>query len=221
MEITARRADAGDRDALIDAFVAASGDEVVTAWVLEGQPDASARTAFVPQLVDRALRDDEIWVAGPDSEVWSVSIWQHVTSIQRFAEESAEAKAMAEQTPGVRVLERVAIVTDLLAREHPREFPHHYLQVIVTVPEHRGKGAGAAILTDRLTAASAASVPAFLEASTERSARLYARSGFARTATTHTLPENGPTLIPMWFRPQRSPAGTGAMPPRAADKLGW
>ncbi|MFI9413353.1 GNAT family N-acetyltransferase [Nocardia gamkensis] len=196
MEITARRATGRDRDALIEAFGAASADEVVTAWILEDQPDTGFRTAFVPGLIDRALRDDEIWVAGAGEEIWSISIWQQVTSIERFAAEAAEARAMAEQAPGVRALRRAAIVTDLLAREHPREFPHRYVQVIVTRPEHRGKGAGAAILADRLKESV---VPVFLEASTERSARLYGRCGFAPTGTTHALPENGPTLIPMWF----------------------
>ncbi|WP_280264622.1 GNAT family N-acetyltransferase [Nocardia abscessus] len=201
MEITTRQAGAEDRDALIEAFGIASADEVVTAWLLEGQPEGGLRTAFVPGLVDRALRDDEIWVAGVGAEIWSMSIWQHVTSVERFAAEAAETRTMAQQAPDLRVLQRLQIVTDLLAREHPREFPHRYLQVIVTMPEHRGKGAGAVILADRLKAASEAGVPAFLEASTERSARLYRRSGFAATGTTHTLPENGPTLIPMWFRP--------------------
>ncbi|MGY1865699.1 GNAT family N-acetyltransferase [Nocardia gipuzkoensis] len=201
MEITTRQAGAEDRDALIEAFGIASADEVVTTWVLEGQPEGGLRTAFVPGLVDRALRDDEIWVAGAGAEIWSMSIWQHVTSVERFAAEAAETRTMAQRAPDVRVLQRLRIVTDLLAREHPREFPHRYLQVIVTVPEHRGEGAGAAILADRLKAASEAGVPAFLEASTERSARLYRRCGFAVTGTTHTLPENGPTLIPMWFRP--------------------
>ncbi|WP_280254122.1 GNAT family N-acetyltransferase [Nocardia abscessus] len=201
MEIATRQAGAEDRDALIEAFGIASADEVVTTWVLEGQPEGGLRTAFVPGLVDRALRDDEIWVAGAGAEIWSMSIWQHVTSVERFAAEAAETRTMAQQAPDVRVLQRLRIVTELLAREHPREFPHRYLQVIVTVPEHRGKGAGAAILADRLKAASETGVPAFLEASTERSARLYRRCGFAATGTTHTLPENGPTLIPMWFRP--------------------
>ncbi|MEU2040628.1 GNAT family N-acetyltransferase [Nocardia niwae] len=201
MEITARQAGPHDRDALIDAFGIASADEVVTEWVLEGQADPGFRTAFVPGLVDRALRDDEIWVAGPGEEIWSMSIWQHVTSVERFAGEAAEARTMLEQAPELRVAQRLAVLTDLLARAHPREFPHRYLQVIVTVPEHRGKGAGAVVLADRLKAASEADVPAFLEASTERSARLYSRCGFAPTGTTHKLPEHGPTLIPMWFRP--------------------
>ncbi|MGO4616923.1 GNAT family N-acetyltransferase [Nocardia sp. 2YAB30] len=201
MQLTTRQASTRDRDALIEAFCAASVDEVVTVWVLEGQPDAGFRTAFVPGLVDRALRDDEIWVAGADEDMWSVSIWQHVTSVERFTGEAVEARALAEKTPAVRPLRRAAFVTELLAREHPREFPHQYLQVIVTMPEHRGKGAGAAILTHRLRAASETGIPVFLEASTERSASLYTRSGFTRTGATHTLPENGPTLIPMWFRP--------------------
>ncbi|WP_174185607.1 GNAT family N-acetyltransferase [Nocardia barduliensis] len=201
MEITARQAGIQDRDALIEAFGIASADEVVTEWVLEGHPDSNSRTAFVPGLIDRALRDDEIWVAGAGEQIWSVSIWQHVTSVQRFADEAGEARTMLEQAPELRVAQRLAFITDLLAREHPRELPHRYLQVIVTLPEHRGKGAGAVILADRLKAASEAGVPAFLEASTERSARLYSRCGFAATGTTHTLPENGPTLIPMWFRP--------------------
>ncbi|MGW4718033.1 GNAT family N-acetyltransferase [Nocardia sp. NPDC004260] len=217
MEITARQARVQDRDALIEAFGIASADEVVTAWVLEGQPDTGFRTSFVPGLVDRALRDDEIWVAGAGEEIWSMSIWQHVTSVERFADEAAEARTMLEQAPDLRVAQRLVIVTDLLAREHPREFPHRYLQMIVTVPEHRGKGAGAAILADRLKAASEADVPAFLEASTERSARLYSRCGFAPTGTTHTLPQNGPTLIPMWFRRQRVRALDALVP----DKLGW
>lgn len=201
MQLSARQARTRDREALIETFRAASVDEVVTAWVLEGQPDAALRTEFVPGLVDRALRDDEIWVAGADADIWSVSIWQHVTSVERFAADTVEARTVAEEAPAMRPLRRAAFLTELLAREHPREFPHHYLQVIVTMPEHRGKGAGAAILTHRLRAASEAGVPVFLEASTERSARLYTRSGFTRTGTTHILPDNGPTLVPMWFRP--------------------
>lgn len=200
MELTVRQASEQDRDAVIEAFGVASVDEAVTAWVLAGYPVDEFRPRYVPALIDRALRDDEIWLAGTDSEIWAVSVWQQVSSVERFEAEAVEARATADGAPDVRPLQRVATVTDLLAREHPREFPHRYLQVIVTVPEHRGKGAGGAIVTDRVKAASEAGVPAFLEASTERSARLYTRCGFARTGVTHTLPEGGPTLIPMWFR---------------------
>ncbi|CAM4526878.1 GNAT family N-acetyltransferase [Nocardia ninae] len=200
MEITVRRAGEQDRDAVIAAYSIASPDEVVTEWVLDGYPVDEFTPQYVPGLIDRGLRDDEIWLAGTESEIWAVSIWQRVDSVARFEAEAVEARAMAASVPDVRPLQRVAVLTDLLASSHPREFPHWYLQVIVTVPQHRGKGAGGAILADRTKAASSAGLPAYLEASTERSARLYTRNGFAATGTTHDLPENGPTIRPMWFR---------------------
>lgn len=197
---TVRQATAVDRDPLIAAFAAAVIDEVVAAWILHGHPADRFLAGWVPDLIDKALREDEIWIAEADGGIRTVSLWQTVTSVDRYAAEAAELRAAADAAPEVSVLRRSAYVTGLLAREHPRAFPHRYLQVIVTVPEHRGKGAGAAVLTDRLKAASEASIPAFLEASTERSARLYTRMGFVREGRTHTLPEDGPTLIPMWFR---------------------
>jgi GNAT superfamily N-acetyltransferase len=198
--LTVRREDGGRRDALIEAFAEASADETATVWVLEGHSVEQYLSGYIPAMIDDALRADQVWTAGTDDEVWAVSVWQHVTSATRFKTEAVQARERADAMPDLRPLQRVATLTELLAREHPREFPHHYLQVIVTVPRHRGKGAGAAILGDRLKAASDAGVPAFLEASTERSARLYTRNGFVRDSVTHTLPEGGPTLIPMWFR---------------------
>ncbi|WP_433193536.1 GNAT family N-acetyltransferase [Nocardia sp. CA-107356] len=197
--LTVRRADNDLRDGVLAAYAAASVDEAVTAWILEGFPADMYVEGFAPAIIDRALSDDEVWIAGTDDEIWAVSLWQHVTSAARF---EAEAEVMAERAaamPEVSPLRRAAAAMSLLAREHPREFPHRYLQVIVTMPEHRGKGAGAALIGDRLKAASDEGVPAFLEASTARSARLYTRMGFVSDSTAHTLPEDGPTLLPMWF----------------------
>ncbi|QIS02781.1 GNAT family N-acetyltransferase [Nocardia brasiliensis] len=200
MDITVRQAARQDRDAVIEAFSLASPDEEVTAWVLEGYPFEQFGGQYVPNLIDRALDTDEIWLAGSGSEIWAVSIWQHAASMDRFEREAAEARELAASAPDLRPLQRMSHVLDLLTRTHPRAFPHRYLQVIVTVPEHRGKGAGGAILASQTKVASAAGVPAYLEASTERSARLYERNGFARTGIDHDLPDGGPTLRPMWFQ---------------------
>ncbi|MCP2278818.1 GNAT family N-acetyltransferase [Nocardia amikacinitolerans] len=202
MQPTVRRAGIQEMDAVAAAFARGSADEAVTAWVVADHPEVAEafRSEHAPRLVERALREDEVWLAGTDDEIWAVSLWQKVTSADRVRAEAAEARAMAAAVPNVRPLERLVAVTALLAEHHPREFPHRYLQAIVTVPEHRGKGAGGAILADRIKAYSDASETAFLEASTERSSRLYARNGFVRTGVTHTLPDGGPTLIPMWFR---------------------
>lgn len=91
-------------------------------------------------------------------------------------------------------------MTEALAAHHPEEFPHRYLQSIATVSRHRGSGAGGAILTHCLAAAARAGVPVYLEASTKRSATLYERCGFIRVGESIPLPEDGPTMLPMWFR---------------------
>ncbi|MFD0359962.1 GNAT family N-acetyltransferase [Nocardia sp. GCM10030253] len=199
-ELIVRQATSADRDAVVEAFGAAWLDEAGTAWVLEGNPVEIFLAEHAPAMIDRALHDDEVWIAAAGAEIWAVSIWQTVISADRVLAEAAEAQALADAAPDVRPFQRLTTLTALLAREHPREFPHRYLQVIATVPQRRGSGAGGAILADRLKAASDAGVPAFLEASTERSARLYTRRGFVRDNMTHTLPDGGPTLIPMWFR---------------------
>lgn len=198
-ELTVRRVGPGDLEPLTEAFRKATLDEAVTEWILRDYPVDQFLDEWVPQIIDRGLRDDEIWVAGGDGEIWAISIWQKLTSADRLIAEAETMRGHAERAPDVRPLQRSAYVTELLAREHPRRFPHSYLELIITVPEFRGRGAGAAILTERTRQFSAAGLPAYLEASTERSSRLYTRQGFVRTGETHTLPEDGPTLIPMWF----------------------
>ncbi|MET8799668.1 GNAT family N-acetyltransferase [Nocardia sp. NPDC004568] len=198
-ELTVRRVGPSDLEPLTEAFRKATLDEAVTAWILRDYPVDQFLDEWVPQIIDRGLRDDEIWVAGSDGEIWAISIWQKLTSADRLIAEAETMRGHAERAPEVRPLQRSAYVTELLAREHPRRFPHSYLELIITVPEYRGGGAGAAILTERTRQFSAAGLPACLEASTERSSRLYTRQGFVRTGETHTLPEEGPTLIPMWF----------------------
>ncbi|MFF2087515.1 GNAT family N-acetyltransferase [Nocardia sp. NPDC058176] len=202
MQPQVRKAGPDDLAAVTDAFVAGSLDEVVSAWVRGGDPamDEAYKTTIGPQFVTKALAEDEVWLAGTDDEIWAVSLWQAVTSADRFHAEAAEARAYLDAAPEVVALQRMVAVSSLVAEAHPREFPHRYLHVIVTVPEHRGKGAGGAILADRLKAFSDAGESAFLEASTERSSRLYARNGFALEGAPIELPDDGPTLLPMWFR---------------------
>lgn len=199
--LTVRRADADIRDGVLEAYAAASMDEAVTAWILDGfHPDVYV-AGFVPAIIDRALSEDEVWIAGTEDEIWAVSLWQpHVTSTDRFEAEAVMTAERAAAVPDLSPLRRAAAVSDLLARQHPREFPHRYFQMIVTVPEHRGKGAGGALISERLKAASDTGIPVFLEATTARSARLYSRLGFVSDGTAHPLPEGGPTVLPMWFR---------------------
>ncbi|MBF6330238.1 GNAT family N-acetyltransferase [Nocardia transvalensis] len=200
-KLRVRRAGLDEAENVARVLAAASVDEVVLAWVMDGHPEIAEqyRAQYAPELVGQALRDDEVWVAGEGDDIWAVSLWQTVTSLDRAQEEAARARELYSTAP-LPPFRRLSAVTAAIADRHPTEFPHRYLQLIVTLPQHRGQGAGHAIVSDRVKAAADAGQPAYLEASTERSARLYQRCGFARIGDPIPLPENGPTLLPMWFR---------------------
>lgn len=66
-------------------------------------------------------------------------------------------------------------------RRHLRE-PHHYFAVIGVTPEMQGKGLGSALMGPTLDCCDKEGLPAYLEASSERSAALYERLGFQITS---------------------------------------
>ena len=91
-------------------------------------------------------------------------------------------------------------VEDRMAAVHPEE-PHWYLAIIGSYPTLRGKGFGNALMRSRLDRCDAEHAPAYLESSNPDNVPYYQRFGFEVTGEI-TLPDNGPSLIPMW-RPPR------------------
>ncbi|HZT94008.1 MAG TPA: GNAT family N-acetyltransferase [Gaiellaceae bacterium] len=86
-----------------------------------------------------------------------------------------------------------------LARLHPRE-PHWYLFAVGVVPEATGQGRGSALLEPVLERCDAERLPAYLEASSEDNARLYARLGFERRDDVEIM--DGVRVRPMWREPR-------------------
>jgi GNAT superfamily N-acetyltransferase len=197
-DITVRRAQDADLDAVVPAFAAATADEVVNAWIAAAGPvPVDAYTAHLTESMRKHLRDDEVWIAERDGRIEGLSVWIQVASTERFRAEVEEIAAMAE-TMALPMLGRAETVMRLIAGAHPEKVPHLYLFSIAVVPEHRGAGAGGAMLKARLATAEQEGMPVYLEASTEDSARLYRRHGFEAIGDRLRLPEEGPTLIPMW-----------------------
>lgn len=77
--------------------------------------------------------------------------------------------------------------------------PHFYLHLIGARDRARGQGLGSVLLERVLALCDAEGRPAYLEASTTRSAALYARHGFVETAAIEFAP--GVTLRPMVRNP--------------------
>lgn len=80
--------------------------------------------------------------------------------------------------------------------------PHFYLRIVGVRTALQGKGVGSALMQPTLQRADSAGLPAYIEASTERSAALYERLGFVHIDVLE-LPDGGP---PLW-RMRRPPAG--------------
>jgi ribosomal protein S18 acetylase RimI-like enzyme len=87
---------------------------------------------------------------------------------------------------------------DAMEEGHPHE-PHYYLLAIGTRPALHSRGLGSTLLRAMLDRCDAEHVPAYLEATAERSRELYRRHGF-ETFAPLILP-SGPTLYRMWREP--------------------
>jgi ribosomal protein S18 acetylase RimI-like enzyme len=68
-------------------------------------------------------------------------------------------------------------------------------------PTGQGRGLGSALISHTLARADAEEMPAYLDATSERSVPLYERHGFEVTEEFH-LPKGGPPLWRMWRDPQ-------------------
>jgi GNAT superfamily N-acetyltransferase len=74
-------------------------------------------------------------------------------------------------------LSRAARLAAAIERHHVRE-RHYYVRDVGVLPEMQGKGLGRALLGATLSRCDRERLPAYLEASSERNAALYARLGF-------------------------------------------
>ena len=79
--------------------------------------------------------------------------------------------------------------------------PHYYIRYVGVAPPFQGQGLGAELLRPTLDRCDEEGVPAYLEASTERSAALYARLGFEHLGELQV--PDGPRFWPMRRPPAR------------------
>lgn len=191
-KVEVHRAGPTDVDVTVATLHEAFRHDPISAWIF---PDLDERErlhpGFMRLFTELALTTGEVYLAdGGDG----VAIWFPVTPGDHG--DAAFGERIAEQC-GPANAPRAQALDEAMAKYHPAEEPHLYLNFLAVRPDRQGQGVGAALLRERFVDLDATGQPSYLEASSARSAALYARVGFTHT-TSFTLPFDGPTVYPMW-----------------------
>ncbi|MFC9299510.1 GNAT family N-acetyltransferase [Streptomyces sp. NPDC057011] len=199
MALEIRRAEQSDRDAVARLLDEAFRPDPVSSWVF---PDPEHRAAvhgrFLGVFVDVALSEGRIDYAVDGS---AAALWLRIPAGDpdgEPVEDEVPAKMRAVADPDN---ERCELVGRLTGAVHPMAEEHEYLLMIAVTPDRQGEGLGTELMRPVLERCDREGVPAYLEASSERSRGLYERLGWEFTGEPVRLPE-GPLMWPMWRKPQ-------------------
>lgn len=193
-----RSAHAAEASVVAEILSQGFADDPVFAWLLSDETSRPIYTrAFFDIFTAFTLEQGTVQVTEDHS---GASLWVPFDPSEADAESAAIGEELAAAAGPY--IERFGIIGELMDAAHPVHEPHAYLHFLGTIPERQGTGVGGAMLADQLRKLDAAGLPAYLEATTLRSAALYERHGFRRLDHTIDLPD-GPSMYPMW----RMPAG--------------
>jgi len=172
-------------------------DDPVMIWLL---PDEKARTAQLRRLFTTMTRHHHlahggVEVACDGPGVGAAALWDPPNQWQESLRGQLAMTATFIRVFGLRST-RGRAVQELMKRVHPEE-PHWYLAVIGSDPTVRGKGFGQVLMRSRLARVDAEHAPAYLESTKHQNIGYYQRFGF-ELAGEIALPDDGPTMWPMW-----------------------
>ncbi|GHE81057.1 N-acetyltransferase [Streptomyces spiralis] len=211
MGVGIRAAGEDDRELVVRLLDGAFQDDPVSAWVFPGEEYRRAtHRRLMAAFTDVVLAEGWIDVTEDGS---ACALWLSVPA----GDASEDAAGSDEADEAVRMREavdpanrRVEEITRLMTESHPADRAHAYLWMIGVVPGRQGEGLGGALIQHVLDRCDREGLSAYLEASSERSTRLYERLGFAFTGRTLDLPD-GPRMWPMWREPATRPASGSPM----------
>ena len=197
-DLGVRRAGGADLPAVVETLAAAFFDDPFFVWWL---PDPRRRRQLLPPFFEIAVDlnhpHDEIYTTDPVPAAAAVWMPPGHQPVGEAAHEMLAAYTEAAEEAAERLLTAFRLVGEV----HPTQ-PHAYLFLLGTRPLWQNRGLGSALLRKVLECCDRDRIPAYLEASSVVSQRLYQRHGFAATGEI-VLPD-GPSLCPMWRKP--SPA---------------
>jgi len=193
-----RQATAEDVQRLTTVLAEAFFDDPVFGWLM---PEDSKRRARLRRYFAIELRHYTL----PRGRVWTTSdLSGAALSLPPGAWRAPPHATLMEGSAFGIHLSRAARMGAAIEWRHtrkPRE-PHYYVRDIGVHPDMQGKGLGAALMRPTLERCDLEGLPAYLEASSERSAALYERLGFQLTGE---LRVGGSPPLRLMLRPPHPP----------------
>ena len=197
MGVAVRTADRDDRELVAGLLDSAFQDDPVSGWIFPGEEyRRTTHPRLMAAFVDIVLAEGRIDVTEDGA---ACALWLPVPA--ESAEDKEGFAALREAVDPDN--ERIELIGTLTAEVHPAGRAHEYLWMIGVAPERQGEGLGSALIASVLDRCDRDGVPAYLEASSERSLGLYERLGFQVVDRPLTLPD-GPQMWPMWREPGTS-----------------
>lgn len=200
------RAEARDLDVLSELLAEAFFDLPPSSWLV---PDVAARRAIFPgyfrMYLEHGLADGLVDTT-PD---WAgAALWLPAGTEPPTPPDGYHDRLAAVTTPWT---SRFTAFDAALAAAHPAGTAHHHLALLGVRPERQGRGIGSALLHARHQDLDQDGLPAYLEASSRASRKLYLRHGYGDIGGLIVLPDGGPSLFPMWreLPPQAAPEDAG------------
>ncbi|MGX4689881.1 GNAT family N-acetyltransferase [Streptomyces sp. JNUCC 63] len=200
MGVGIRSAGQDDRALVVRLLDEAFQDDPVSGWVFPGEEyRRTTHHRLMAAFTDIVLEEGRIDVTEDGT---ACALWLSIpAAVPDGPDDPDDAVRLRETVDPANA--RVEEIARLMADSHPADRAHEYLWMIGVTPGRQGEGLGSALIRHVLDHCDRESLPAYLEASSKRSTKLYERLGFTFTGTTLDLP-GGPRMWPMW-RESRTP----------------
>jgi GNAT superfamily N-acetyltransferase len=190
-------ADAADAGALSQVVADAFHDLAPSRWLI---PDDVGRRKVFPGyfrlFVEHALASGVVHTTPART---AVALWLPVAENGPDQPAGYEDQLAAATDPWTYMFRAFDAALD---RRHPFGAAHHHLALLAVHPDAQGQGIGTALLhTYHARLDQDLRMPAYLEASDQRTRRIYLAHGYADHGPAIRLP-GGPTMYPMWRQPR-------------------
>ncbi|HEX2806234.1 MAG TPA: GNAT family N-acetyltransferase [Kineosporiaceae bacterium] len=177
-------------------------DDPVTRWLVDDEPDRRRiMPPYFTMLAALGLKGGTVYASGDHQ---AAAVWIDGTSPEPPPPDEPEPE-LSELTG--RYIDRFHTLERMLHRAQLGLPPHQHLFFLAARPGVQRRGLGTALLDAHHRRLDREGLPAYLDASSLESRRLYKRHGYQDVRQPFTFAD-GPSMWPMW----RPPGGRGRVP---------